>query len=318
MACVCLAPSASAEQPVDSGIAPVCGFLSTFNGNVQVFDADRSVIRDVGLGMKIHCGDWVSVESGNAHIEQVQSGAKVMLTAGTFAQVVNAGSTIGSIREHLVLYRGEIYAKQHSREEFRVITPQARVTFSASEGYVLAQDTLGETQVLTVEGKNRIQNRFIDHAPIIVSEGKFSKVGTSTSRNIPHEARYGEPEMMQERLTKFGVAPKTIATLVQTARKNARPSLPAKLRGAQRSLASVSSGKADTEFRADQTGGAGEPKEPETTTPIKPVKKVESNAKKWRKPASVQASMNLPTRRVVDEKKEKDQLLKRLSVITEE
>ncbi len=318
-------PSVLAEEPVDSGVSPVCGSLDTFNGKVQVFDADRSVIRDVTTGMRIHCGDWVSVESGLAHIRQIQSGAKLTFTAGTFAQVVNAGSTTSSIREHLVLYRGEVYAKQASKEEFRIITPQARVTFSASEGYVLAQDSLGQTQILMVEGRSKIQNRFVEHSPVVVGEGKFSKVGASNNRNLPLDPRFAEPNMMQERLEKFAVAPKKIAALVAMARKSARPALPAKLKGSSdRRIASVSPGKADAEFKADQTGSGGDPKEPQGENgPHRPTKRTAASQshvapKKWRKIAS-QSNFETPqAKRPEEEKKEKDSILKRLSQITED
>ena len=317
-AAIWIAPAALAEEPVDSGVSPVCGTLDAFNGKVQVFDADRSVIRDVSTGMRIHCGDWVSVEDGTAHIRQIQSGAKVTFTAGSFAQIVNAGSTSTSIREHLVLYRGEVYANQASKEEFRIATPQARVTFSASEGYVLAQDTYGETQLLVVGGRARIQNRFVEHTPVIVSEGKFSKVGSNKNRNIPLDARFGEPNMMQERLTKFAVPAQKIAALVAMARKSARPSLPAKLKGAgDRRLASVSHGKADAEFKADQSGGGGDPKEPQGEgAPQKPVKRAvhaKAKLKAERKIASVFDAPQAKPRRPEEDQKEKDSILKRLS-----
>lgn len=318
MVALAISGAAYAEDPVDSGVAPVCGALVTFVGNLQVFDASRSVIRDVTNGMQIHCGDWVAVEEGKATIRQIQSGGEVILSAGAFAQIVNSGSTSGSIREHIVLYRGELYAKQNSREEFRIVTPQGRVTFAASEGYVLAQDAHGETQALAVNGKIRLENRFIDHPPTFVGEGKYSKVGGNATRNIPLDPRYGEPNMMQERLTKFGVAPSKIAALVTAARKSARPSLPAKLGSgrADRKLASVSRGKGDAEFKADQAGGGGESKE--SVVPGPKPKRLPSRLKHAaRAPSSVFDTASKPKRSEEDQK-EKELILKRLSIMTDE
>jgi len=233
------------SQPHESGITPTCAVLEGFLGEVQVFDASRTHVRDTVRGMRLQCGDWVSVGEGKADLIVLATEGRMTLVSSTFAQVQDPLNGPPSERANLSLFRGEAFVSHKGElknSDIRVITAQAMVKFQASEGYVIAQSDEEETQLLGVSGQPTIENRFIESHPITVPPAQYSRVWLGGSRVIPFEPRYVAAEQLRERLNEVEIPDSKVKMLVAVIQKNFRPQLPTKLESDHpvvRSLASV-------------------------------------------------------------------------------
>lgn len=226
-----------ASEPNESGAGKVCGVLRSFEGETQIFDYTRTHLGDAAFGVKLHCGDWVSVEKGKATIEHT-AGAAFLIGENSFFQVLDPQSGDNAEHAHIGLYRGE-FMVQPAKAEIRVVTPNAVARVEKGGAFVVYSTSAEETQLVGLGAKSSLENRFFPERRMAAD---FAKVVTFTNpveRLVPDQARYVNARDLNERLAKLeipaalrdsiekavkaGSKTKMPVTLAVTARPNSHP-----------------------------------------------------------------------------------------------
>lgn len=224
-----LAPSALASHPGESGAVIACGRLESFQGNVQVFDAARTSTIDVKPNQKLQCGDWISVVQGKAIIRH-KLGFQVTLGAGSFLQILDPQSGENPEKDHFALYRGQGLFKASEKDpELKVATANARARFRNSEGYFLYSYDFHVSQLVGIQGRSRLENRFLDARPIAVARSQVTSMGELGSRPVPRLARTVSMASVKERLARLGVTADLQKQMVDQMKVLAETRMPAKL-----------------------------------------------------------------------------------------
>jgi hypothetical protein len=222
-----LATSSFAAQPNESGAGKVCGVLRSFEGDTQIFDYTRTHIGDAAYGTKLHCGDWVSVDKGNATIELV-IGAGVLAGENTFFQILDPQSGENPEKAHLALYRGE-FLVQPSKGEARIVTPNSVGRVEKGGAYVVYSSASEETQIVGMGGKTSLENRYFPEPRMIAGFGKVVTFANPVERLLPDEARFVNTRDLGERLARLGVPASVRESLEKVVKAGTKIKMPVTL-----------------------------------------------------------------------------------------
>lgn len=225
--CVALSISAAdASEPVESGAGMKCGVLRSFVGEVQVFDATRTHLGDAAFGTKLNCGDWISVDQGKAVIENL-SGATLLVSGGTFIQILDPSSGENPDHAHFALYRGELFLQ--TEKSVQLLTPNGLARIAKGGAFVLYSPTREATQVVGLGAKASLANRFFAERSVPTEFAKVVEFSNPVERLSPDAARIVNAKDLNERLTKLGAKPELLASIEKAAKAGAKIRMPVTL-----------------------------------------------------------------------------------------
>jgi hypothetical protein len=218
---------AHAVEPHQSGAGKVCAVLRSFEGETQIFDYTRTHVGDAAFGVKLHCGDWVSVDKGKATIE-LTVGAGVLAGENTFFQIMDPQSGNNPEAAHLALYRGEFVA-QPTKGEIRIVTPNAVGRVSKGGAFVVYSGDSEETQIVGLGGKTTLENRFFPDRRMSAGFAQVVTFANPVERLIPDQGRFVNARDLNERLAFLGVPAAVRASLEKAVKAGVKTKLPVTL-----------------------------------------------------------------------------------------
>ena len=218
-----------AEHPVENGAGVACGELVSFIGKVEVFNSSRTHVEDIHYGKKLNCGDWISVEDGQAVLVH-QAGFKLLVGKNTFLQILDPQDGANSGKDHAQLYRGEAVIDANSKNEVRITTANARAKVTRSKSLLLFTETTLETQFVGLEGQSIIENRWISGSDVRVDVAKVSVLGSSDTRIHPSDPKLIDHKSIADRLMSMGVSKELNQRIAVIVKSESRVRMPAKLK----------------------------------------------------------------------------------------
>ena len=183
-----------------AGISPVlCGTIDAVGGDVQVLDSGRSVLLTALSGSGLPCGAWISVGAGKSWISiRHRDGVTLHASAGTFM-------ALGPV-EQVILFRGNVFGRaEGGTPELQVLTSNARSRIPMGMAVVIYNQGEEETQLVSLEGTARIENRFAPEGVMEVKEGEASSLNFKLLRTVPSAPRAVASADLREKLKSFPI-----------------------------------------------------------------------------------------------------------------
>jgi len=181
---VTFAEEASAADPGSLVQAP-CGIIESFMGDVQILDSTRTRLIDATLRGVIPCGAWLSVNQGWAQIRH-QNGPHLHVGSRTFVQFPDFRNDPQFKGDHLVLYKGQVYAQAgDGEEEFRLVSSVGRVRVKQGKIIFIFSRNEDVTQLIAVENSATLENRFEPSRKVKVKAGESTELNFKLLRVIP-------------------------------------------------------------------------------------------------------------------------------------
>jgi len=187
---ICLfTPSAMAVENtavLRGTLSTACGEVEAFGGEVQLFDPTRTRVIEVSKKASVPCGGWVSVGPSEGWILVHQrDGYQVNLGTGAFVQFPSAHEG-GAGKDALVVFRGQAYVKSLiSGSEIQLITPNARARLGQGTVLFSYQSNESQSQLISLEGRASIENRFAGQRRIQLNPGEASSLDFQSLRVVP-------------------------------------------------------------------------------------------------------------------------------------
>jgi len=170
------------------GPAP-CAVLEDFMGRIEILDESRSRMIQPTLHAGVSCGSWLSIEDGWARLKH-RDGHRFHIGPQSFVQLPENNADGKFAGDHLVLFRGQIYADSGiGANELRVITANARSRIQQGAAVVLFNEKEEESQVIALENSASLENRFSPTKKMIVKAGESSTLNFKLLRVVPSGAR---------------------------------------------------------------------------------------------------------------------------------
>jgi hypothetical protein len=316
------APTATASAPkkaiVKKADAAPCAILDKFDGDVQIMDSARNELLLTTARSTIPCGGWVSTHEGWAELRDRENHV-YRLGPQTFVEVFDHEAPTAG-RDQLVLFRGKVWVKAPGgAPEFRVSTPNGRVTSTRGEWVVAYSAPDEETQLLVATGDARISNRFLQQRWLPVKAGEMSSLNLRMLRVVPSAAAAVDMASAKEFISNLPLSEKERRSVVAAVRARldrkfastvAGKPAPARAPASQAKRKVADNGEGEKTWKEHLTGG-----EPGTENILHPAKKP------GRKGVKVQVAdpgLDLDRKKFKQEEAEKQRLIDELSKLNPE
>ncbi len=206
-----VAPQWAHALPATLGTATgvSCAVVREYGGDAQILDESRLDIAEVGEKTSVGCNGWVSVDQGWVTLRH-RNGAVIHLGPGTFARMTDRPDAV-------TLFRGQAYFSPGDATELSVLTPNARARIRDGAMIVIFDAGTEKTQVVGVERRATVENRFEGAHRIAVQAGEVSDLDFQLTRVIPQVARPVAAESLKEKLALLHVDPRTAAEALRLA-----------------------------------------------------------------------------------------------------
>lgn len=166
-----------------------CAVLQRFGGDVQVLDPTRTQILEIADHAGIPCGSWITVTKGFAEFSHRQ-GFNLHLGENTFVEIFDHNAKEKTGDDHVILYKGSVYAKVHAgQQELRIMTTNARIKTQLGTAFVVYNEKSQETQATALENSIIFENRFNVAHPIRLGPGEASYLNLNHLRLMPSTPR---------------------------------------------------------------------------------------------------------------------------------
>lgn len=222
----------------EPGSVALCGVLERTAGDAQLLDPSRTQLLDTLPRTGLPCGSWASVGEAGVIALRLKEGFRIQIGAGSFVQLV-AGP------EQLIVYRGQVHAEsQDSSGELRILTPNARARMSRGKAMVVYSLKTEESQLVTLENKASLENRFKPHPKVFAKAGEATSVNFKLMRSAPSTARAVSVAALKEKLALLPLDEHEQADAIQTARLRGERRIPASLKEEEGASSTSASGGA--------------------------------------------------------------------------
>jgi hypothetical protein len=194
-----------ADGPHLSTINAPCGILEGFLGDVQILGSDKKELIDPKIRTPLPCGAWISINRGWAQIRH-QNGPHVHLSGQTFAQLNDFRKEGDFKGDHLILYRGQIYAVAGDGEdEFRILSSTGRARVKRGKVVILFSPVESNMQLIALENYATLENRFEVSRKIKVQAGESSELNFRLMRVTPTPPKAVSVAALRPRLAQLRV-----------------------------------------------------------------------------------------------------------------
>ncbi len=195
----------SSEVPSSVRPAVPCGVLEAFTGDVQILDANRTHLITATSRANLPCGSWVSVNQGWAEIRH-QNGPRIHLAKQSFVQLPDFRTDPLFKGDHIVLYRGEIYAEVgDGEEEFRIVSSIGRARLKNTKVILLLNQAHEETQLIALQNSATLENRFETNRKVKIQAGEETSLNFKLLRVIPALPSAISVSSLKPKLNELGV-----------------------------------------------------------------------------------------------------------------
>lgn len=179
------AVTAHASRVAAEGVPAACAVLDSFSGSVQVLDSSRSTVSEAEKNGGVPCGGWVSVGHGAAVLVH-RDGYKFHLASGSFVQLLEPNADGKRAGDAVVVFKGQVFAESvRGGAELRIITANGRARLPKGSALVIYSAAADETQIVAVEGKAFLENRFQPEARVAIAPGEASSMNFKQLRTVP-------------------------------------------------------------------------------------------------------------------------------------
>jgi hypothetical protein len=189
-------------SPIPSGRQEreICGSLELVEGDVQIFDEDRTRLIEIRRKAPLPCGCWIASNQGRIILSH-SDGARLNLGSGSYLQLFSRKSN----QEQVVIYRGQIYAEVAGNEnDFKLGSSLGRVKIQhAKVIYLTGYAKNPSSQLIVLENSAFFENRFEDSKSVRVSEGEVSELKLSLSRVMPQDPTAVAVEALKSKLNQL-------------------------------------------------------------------------------------------------------------------
>jgi hypothetical protein len=186
---VAAAPAFSREASPQQSASTPCAVLKDFEGEVEVLDASRVALVHTQKDAGIPCGGWVSISHGWAKLKH-RDGHWFRLGPDSFAEITESNALGENQGDHLVLFRGELWADADTGAgDLRIVTANGRVKMNDAAALVVFSPDEQETQVITLANKAVFENRFEASRVVTVHAGEASSLNFGLLRVIPSQPK---------------------------------------------------------------------------------------------------------------------------------
>ncbi len=207
-------PAETAES-----VSVPCAVLEDFSGDVEVLDSSRTHLVSLSRRTGVPCGGWVGVGKGYAKLKH-RDGHRAHVGAGSFVQVPQDNADGKRSGEQLVLFRGQVYAQASGgNDELRIITANARARVTRGTIIVVYNQEDDETQLVALEGKSLIENRFETSRRVTVKPGEASALNFKLLRVVPSIPRAVAYASLKPKFDDLRVPERERSHAVRTARE---------------------------------------------------------------------------------------------------
>ena len=186
-----LSSLAAEVAPSNPPVNAPCAVLEKFGGQIGLLDPTRSHLIDATVKSGVACGGWVSADHGWAQLFH-RDGYTIHVGKGSFLEILDGHDSTRSLEsDQIVVYRGIVFVeKSEESGELRILSPNARARLTGNSGAVLIyRPDEQETQVISLEGTNTIENRFETSRPVDVKAGEASSLNFKILRVLPSTPR---------------------------------------------------------------------------------------------------------------------------------
>lgn len=212
-----------------------CAVLEDLEGEVQILDPARTHLLPTKSKSVVPCGSWVSVRSGWAVLKHRQR-FELRLGSDTFVEVFDHDSGDSrdsgkgsSPQDYVILYNGKVLVDSGAAEQFRLITPNGRVRLDLGIALVMYDRTQQETQLVALDGKSSLENRFESSRVIEVDQGEATSLDLLADRVVPSTPRAIEVASLKTQLGDLPLSKKRLGAFVQVAVHRQKRKFPAVL-----------------------------------------------------------------------------------------
>lgn len=306
--------SAHASEPTGSGAGPVCGTLKTFVGETQIFDSTRTNLGEVAFGVRIRCGDWVSVESGKAAIETT-TGATVLISENTFFQLLDPQSGENPVRANFALYRGE-FLVQAAKNEVRVATPNGLAKIVNGGAFVVYASSDESTHLVGLGATASLENRFFPGKGMTASFAGVVSFSNPVERLIPDANRPVNAKDLNARMAKVGADSNLLSAVEKAVKISAKTRMPITL--VSTALPTSVTPRSDLNPHGNSVGPTGRDAEHSISRATLATKKIPTRTIASQKKKHLKDAPNFRLKRPAQEFDEKRKLIQALSTIQTE
>ncbi|MGK5083326.1 hypothetical protein WDW37_08460 [Bdellovibrionota bacterium FG-1] len=174
------------EVDTQQSVAVPCAIIQNITGEADILDSSRTHLLPTAKQAPVPCGGWVSLKSGAIELHH-RDGQRIHLGQGAFAQFTENNPDGQASGDHVVLYRGEAYVHApKGTPEFRIITTNARASVGDGGSMIVVYSREDdETQVITLRGTSKFQNRFETSREVVVHAGESTSLNLKLQRVVP-------------------------------------------------------------------------------------------------------------------------------------
>lgn len=243
-----LAHSRQSEKPFSKEVP--CAAIRSIEGDVEALTPDRNALISLD-GRDLPCGAWVTVRQGSIELVHRQ-GFSIKAAPGAFFEVFdNENGKHLSGPDHIVLYRGKIHVRaQNGMGELRVATPNARARIGDDTGVVIYNQSLEETQLISLSKASVLENRFLAMARTVVKAGESTRLSLSAMRVTPSTPLAVKIAAIKEVLNGFPIDGQELALAASVVKSRLERAFPTQLESEPaRAVAAVSRKPASTDSK---------------------------------------------------------------------
>lgn len=173
--------TARSAHDVPSAEPLLCGIVEQSTGEAQLLDSTRTQVTEAGPRTTVPCGAWISTGPKSSLQFFHRDGYRIHVGSHSFVEVQDPDQG-----EPLVLYRGQIHAEvRNGSPTLKVVTANSRMRMDQGRAILLYDSETDETQLIALEHKASLENRFEGGRSIQPKAGEATTLNFKVLRLLP-------------------------------------------------------------------------------------------------------------------------------------
>lgn len=204
---------------LEKGIPNLCSVLDNFEGSIEILESARTQLMEVKKKAGIPCDGWIVVDSGWAHVTH-RNGYRVAISAPSFIQVNESNIQSDDLKTSSAfsLVRGQVFGQAPGGTgQLKILTVNGVVRVTDGAFFVLYQPEAEETQVVALDNKSTLENKFAPSKKMECRPGEASSLNFKLLRVVPSAPRAISAASLKEKLEPLNLPEKEKATYIKVA-----------------------------------------------------------------------------------------------------